>query len=171
MTKEKKCPAKQMAAHADRVRLFQILCALDGGGEDLQPSELALRLETLFTEDPSTDVEGAQNAAPGKNIVAELDALSRSCAEACEIWNRREEIDALIAPNMTGWTIDRLTVVDRAVIRLAVYECLIAHSVNVQIALSEAVLLAREFGRDESSRFVNGVLARVVRAAKDHGTP
>ncbi|MGI6075525.1 MAG: transcription antitermination factor NusB, partial [Pyramidobacter sp.] len=166
MTKEKKYTAKQKEAHADRVRLFQILCALDSCGEALQPDELAVRLQTLFVND-DPDAEVPHDAEPTANVVADLDALSRSCVEACKIWSRCGEIDGLISPNMTGWTLDRLTVVDRAIIRLAVYECLIARSVNVQVALSEAVLLAQEYGRDESSRFVNGVLARVVRAVEN----
>ncbi|MGN0838883.1 MAG: transcription antitermination factor NusB [Pyramidobacter sp.] len=175
MNKDKFPAAKQNKAHAARVRLFQILCAIDSSGENLPLPELVERLRELFTASSSDredwdggTEENSSEDQPSAGILQNLDSLGKSCAAACSVRENLAEIDSLITDNMTGWTIDRLSVVDRTIIRLAVYECMIAHTVNVKVALSEAVLLAQEFGSEESPRFVNGVLARIVNAAAEN---
>ena len=66
-----------------------------------------------------------------------------------------------------GWTIDRMPGVDRAVLRLGVYELLWRDDVPDAVAIDEAVELAKSLSTDESPRFVNGVLARVLRDRPD----
>ena len=73
-----------------------------------------------------------------------------------------EEIDALIADRLRGWTIERLPVLDLLVLRLAIAE-LRATDTPTGVVLAEAVDLASRYGTDESSKFVNGVLAAIVR--------
>ena len=77
----------------------------------------------------------------------------------------RFEIDGLIRMNMTGWRPERMGIIDRAAVYLALYEGLIGQKVDVPVAISEAVELARLFASDESARFVNGVLGKIVRAS------
>lgn len=77
--------------------------------------------------------------------------------------SNRERIDALIARLVAPrWSLERLAAVDRAVLRLGTYELLEAHDRSHALVISEAVLLARRFGTDDSPRFVNGVLAAVA---------
>ena len=77
----------------------------------------------------------------------------------------REEIDARIEATSENWTMERMPVVDRAILRLAVYEMIYVDDVPVSVAINEAVELAKSYGgEDESSRFVNGVLGRISRA-------
>lgn len=71
-----------------------------------------------------------------------------------------QHIERRVGPS---WSVDRLAVVDRAVLRLATYELLAAPQRSRAIILNEAVLLARTFGGDDSSRFVNGVLSAIAR--------
>jgi len=73
-----------------------------------------------------------------------------------------EQIDSLIAENAEGWTLDRMPAVDRNVLRLGVYELLWADGVPDPVAISEAVLLARDLSTDGSPAFVNGLLARIL---------
>lgn len=73
-----------------------------------------------------------------------------------------EQIDATIAERLRGWTIDRLPVLDLLVLRLAVAE-LQATDTPSGVVLAEAVDLASRYGTDESSKFVNGVLAAIER--------
>jgi N utilization substance protein B len=80
------------------------------------------------------------------------------------IVNNRFEIDGLIRMNMTGWRPERMGIIDRAAVFLALYEGVVGRKVDVPVAISEAVNLARSFGSDESARFVNGVLGKIVRA-------
>jgi N utilization substance protein B len=73
-----------------------------------------------------------------------------------------ERIDSLIASNAEGWTIDRMPTVDRNVLRIGVYELLWADDVPDPVAISEAVVLARDLSTDASPAFVNGLLARIL---------
>jgi N utilization substance protein B len=78
---------------------------------------------------------------------------------------RRDELDALISRYARGWTIDRMPIVDRNVLRLGLWE-LIASAVPVAVVIDEAVELANELSTSESGRFVNGVLAQVSRSER-----
>lgn len=75
----------------------------------------------------------------------------------------RRRIDEILAAYADGWTIDRMPGVDRAVLRLGVYELLFRDDVPDAVVIDEAVELAKSLSTDESPRFVNGVLARVLR--------
>ena len=71
-------------------------------------------------------------------------------------------IDDLISAHLQGWTLDRLPAVDRAILRVAVWELLHADDVPEPVAVDEAVELARSLSTDESPTFVNGLLGRIV---------
>ncbi|OBH74803.1 N utilization substance protein B [Mycobacterium scrofulaceum] len=71
-------------------------------------------------------------------------------------------IDDLISSHLQGWTLDRLPAVDRAILRVAVWELLYADDVPEPVAVDEAVQLAKELSTDESPAFVNGVLGQVM---------
>jgi N utilization substance protein B len=75
----------------------------------------------------------------------------------------RDRIDEILAAYAEGWTVARMPDVDRAVLRLAVYELLWRHDVPAAVVIDEAVELAKSLSTDESPRFVNGVLGRVLR--------
>lgn len=76
--------------------------------------------------------------------------------------DRGDELDALITKFAKGWTIDRMPVLDRTVLRLAIYELLAGNEPPVGVVISEAVELAKRYSTDDSGRFVNGVLASVA---------
>lgn len=76
-------------------------------------------------------------------------------------------IDNMINRNVVGWRADRMVAVDRAAIRMAIYEGMISKTIPVAVAISEAVELAKVFGTEESGKFVNGVLAKVLRASSE----
>ncbi len=78
-------------------------------------------------------------------------------------------IDDLLAAAAEGWGVERMAVVDRAVLRLAVYELLEEPEVPLSVVIDEAVTLAGEYSTDDSGRFVNGVLSTVARRVRpDH---
>ncbi len=74
-----------------------------------------------------------------------------------------DRIDAILADYAEGWAVARMPDVDRAILRLGVYELLWRDDVPDPVAIDEAVELAKILSTDESPRFVNGVLARVLR--------
>jgi transcription antitermination protein NusB len=71
-------------------------------------------------------------------------------------------IDELIAAYAEGWTLERMPAVDRNILRIGVYELLWADGVPDGVAISEAVLLARDLSTDASPAFINGLLARIA---------
>lgn len=79
-----------------------------------------------------------------------------------KILQKLEEIDGLINQYAKGWTTERMSKVDLTIIRLAVYEIKFDEDVPAGVAINEAVEIAKKFGQEESSGFVNGVLAKLV---------
>jgi len=79
----------------------------------------------------------------------------------------RDEIDALLAENSRGWTLDRMPAVDRNILRIGGYELLWGSEVPEAVAISEAVLLAGDLSTDASPAFVNGLLARLLELKPD----
>ena len=73
----------------------------------------------------------------------------------------KEKLDHSIREHATAWPIEQLPVVDRNILRLAIFEILIDNRVPIKVAINEAVELAKTFGADRSSRFVNGVLGSI----------
>ena len=74
----------------------------------------------------------------------------------------RSRIDELIASYAVGWTLDRMPVVDRNLLRIGAFELLWSDEVPDGVVLSEAVNLARNLSTDDSPTFVNGVLAKLL---------
>jgi len=85
------------------------------------------------------------------------------------VYSRRNEIDAMVRRSIVGWRPERMVLVDRVAIRLALFESLVEKLIPVPVAISEAVELAKRFGTDESGKFVNGVLGKIVREIEPCG--
>lgn len=81
-----------------------------------------------------------------------------------------EELDKWIAGYAKDWTVDRMPALDRALLRMAVFELLHRPDVPTGAVISEAVELAQRFSTDESSRFVNGMLARIAESVRGSTT-
>ena len=79
--------------------------------------------------------------------------------------SNRERLDALISEASSHWRLDQMGKVDRAVLRIAVYEIAIDRGVPVKAAINESIELAKTFSGEESGRFVNGVLGKVAAGA------
>lgn len=77
-----------------------------------------------------------------------------------KIIEKIDEIDEMINKRAKGWTTQRMGKVDLTILRLAVYEIVFDEDVPTGVAINEAVELAKRFGQEESSGFVNGVLAK-----------
>ncbi|GAB3047126.1 transcription antitermination factor NusB [Sediminivirga luteola] len=74
----------------------------------------------------------------------------------------QEEIDEVITSYSLGWELDRMPAVDRALLRIGVWELLHNDDIPDKVAISEATELAREFSTDDSPKFVSGLLSRVL---------
>ncbi len=80
---------------------------------------------------------------------------------ASGITDHREEIDNLIQRFAPSFPVDQLSVVDRAILRIAIFEIVFSKKVSVKIAINEAVELAKTFGTSGSPKFINGVLGSI----------
>ncbi len=78
------------------------------------------------------------------------------------VQEHRDRIDELLGEYAQGWALDRMPAVDRNVLRIGLYELLWADDVPDAVAISEAVLLARDLSTDASPAFVNGLLGRLL---------
>ncbi len=72
-----------------------------------------------------------------------------------------EEIDKIISDYAKGWTVERMSKVDLAILRLAVYEMLFSDETPQSVAINEAVELAKKYSSDEAPAFINGILGKV----------
>ena len=78
----------------------------------------------------------------------------------------KDKIDQVISDAALNWRVDRMTRVDRNVLRIAVYELLFEPEIPLRVSLNEAIELAKRFGTNESAAFVNGILDKVAQAEK-----
>ncbi|GAE31878.1 transcription antitermination factor NusB [Alkalihalobacillus hemicellulosilyticus] len=76
------------------------------------------------------------------------------------------KIDEIIMNSLQGWTISRMGLVDRAIVRMMVYEMKYIDDIPVNVTLNEGIELAKAFGGDESGKFVNGVLSKALETIK-----
>ncbi|HEV8683516.1 MAG TPA: transcription antitermination factor NusB [Actinomycetota bacterium] len=91
----------------------------------------------------------------------ELDPFTEELVRG--VTDNAAELDRLIGDHAEGWTIHRMAVVDRNVLRLACYEMMWREDVPVAVAIDEAVEAAKELSTEDSGRFVNGILGRIAR--------
>ena len=128
----------------------------------------AYALQLLYARDgdPSTDVAGAATSwaeAFDIDLDPSAQAFARELVAAAS--ERAARIDELIAGASKNWRIDRMSRVDRNILRLGACELVAFPQVPVKVVINEAVELAKRFGTAESSAFVNGVLDRIAAAA------
>jgi N utilization substance protein B len=98
---------------------------------------------------------------PLGELVADSRPFTRELAEAVEA--RREELDAAIASHARGWTLERIAPLELNVMRVALYEIEHSDDVPTEVAIDEAVEIAKEYCGAEAPGFVNGVLGAIVR--------
>lgn len=82
-----------------------------------------------------------------------------------------KDIDAIITHHAPQWPIDQITIIDRNVLRIGIYELKFNNQVPPKVAINEAIELAKNFGGPSSGRFVNGVLGAIYKDMSDSTTP
>ncbi len=79
------------------------------------------------------------------------------------VTKHQEDIDAMIVPVAPEWPIEQIAKIDKIILRIGIYELMIKKDVPPKVAINEAVELAKAFGGENSSKFVNGVLGTIYR--------
>jgi transcription antitermination protein NusB len=127
---------------------MQALCSLDVQGEKAIDSALSFVRETEDTPETLREAETMLLAA----------------------WHAREASDQIIERRSRHWNINRMPLVDRGILRLAIWEITSRHA-PAMIVVAESVRMAQEFSTADSPRFINGVLEAVARELGEGGTP
>ena len=122
-----------------RATILQVLYEIDSSGHDCE--------------------EVASQRLADSGLSEENNAFIREMAAG--VTRHRQELDQHIKRFAPAWPVDQIQLVDRNILRLAIFELLIDNRVPVKVAINEAVELAKRFGSDNSARFVNGVLSSV----------
>lgn len=111
--------------------------------------------------------EARQDNEIGTDVaeLAKIDAFTRELVKGVQ--DKLETIDQSLVVYLTGWQVDRLSRVDRQILRLAVYEMMF-QDVPPKVVINEAIELAKHFGLEENGKFVNGVLGRMLREREEN---
>ncbi len=100
----------------------------------------------------------------------EIRKFPKSKTEAIQkingIFENIKDIDEKIVAFANNWTIDRMAVVDRNIIRLGAYEILFCDEIPPKVSINEAIEMAKEFADKDSTKFINGILDRIKREAE-----
>lgn len=120
----------------------------------------AQALQLLFQADANSRT--VEEVLSGDYAISDgpLDPYGERLARGVDL--RRYAIDAVIRTSSSSWSLPRMPIVDRNILRLALYEMVEEDDVTVAVAIDEAVELAKAFGTDESPRFINGVLGSIA---------
>jgi N utilization substance protein B len=112
------------------------------------------------------DLQGEDDPVPHEQEFWARHALSGDARTFAETLVRgtkanQAKIDQMLGQYTENWELDRMAVVDRNILRVAVYEMLWTAEVPAKVVINEAIEIAKKFGTKESSRFINGVLDRI----------
>ncbi len=129
-----------------RENVFKLLYLSGFNGEDEMENQIRLYFE-------------------GQDIVPEAKDQAYIEEKYTKTKEHLAQIDQMLNDTSEGWKTSRMGKVDLAILRLAVYEMLFDEDVPVSVAINEAVELAKKFGTDESSSFINGILGKLAKKA------
>jgi N utilization substance protein B len=137
-----------------RVAAFEALYEYDTSGHD---PEAALRRRLASVSALPGEEEGS-----GPPVPVDTDYAFRLVRGVQDL---RPAIDSALAEAASAWPIEQMAKVDKAILRLAIYEILFDNGVPIRAAINEAVELAKIYGGESSPRFVNGVLGTIAAQA------
>lgn len=118
-------------------------------------------LQALFELDAVGHPAAAAVDASIENLRAKEDVREFALELVQGVADNRERIDQVIRDTAPAFPIDQIAAIDRNILRLAIYEILIDNKVPMRAAINEAIELAKEYGGENSPKFINGVLGSV----------
>jgi transcription antitermination factor NusB len=129
----------------------------------------ALAVQVLFHMEfnPGDPDEGFRLVS--ENYYPSETDLSFSRLLVTGIWEKRADLDALIRRSSTNWRLERMSHVDRNILRMGVYEMLFMNDIPPKVSIDEAVELGKKFGTEESGSFINGVLDHIYNQLQQEG--
>ncbi len=132
------------------------VASLGPGRHEARERAIGLLYESEVRELTGAELLAEQPLAPNAYAIAALEGIDAD----------RQTIDELIGLHAEGWSVTRLPNVDRAILRLAVWELVRQPDVPAAVVINEAVELAKEYSTERSASFVNGVLDSIARQVR-----
>ncbi|WP_138493032.1 transcription antitermination factor NusB [Paenibacillus pinistramenti] len=120
---------------------------------EVSVEEAVMMLLTEAGEDDESGVGNIKNPDSAREQITEL---------AAGVTQHKTAIDGMLEQYLKNWQISRLSRVDRQILRLAAYEMIFREDVPAKVAVNEAIELSKHFGTEESGKFVNGVLGKMI---------
>ena len=126
-----------------------------------------IALQTLYAQEVSgTDWKAAfddnvERRKPSDEVIEYAERL------VTNVMAERERLDVMIKDRLENWAIERVSVIDRTILRIALSELLRCPEVPVNVIMNEAIEIARKFSSADAGRFVNGVLDRLAREVRE----
>ncbi len=126
-----------------------------------------IALQTLYAQEVSgTEWKAAfddnvERRKPSDEVVEYAERL------VTNVMNERANLDSLIRERLENWTLERVSVVDRTILRIALSELLHCPEVPANVIMNEAIEIAQKFSSADAGRFVNGVLDRLAREVRE----
>lgn len=142
---------RNMSRREIREHIFRMLFGIEFYNEE----EMKEQMDLYFEEVLDDDLDNHPSFVSGEDQVYIKDKAAKVAALV-------PQLDECINSVATGWKTGRMGKADLTILRLAVYEMKYDDTIPVGVAINEAVELAKKFGSDESSAFVNGILAKLV---------
>jgi len=136
-----------------RENIFKLLFRVEFNPAEDMPEQLKLYFEDSFNDEDYV-FEGAEIPGSDAEYIKSKYGL---------IIEKLDDIDGKINKSAKGWTVERIGKVELAILRLAIFEMIYDEEIPVSVAIDEAVDLAKKFGQDGASSFINGILAGIVR--------
>jgi N utilization substance protein B len=97
-----------------------------------------------------------------------IKAFSSTLVEGA--WNNRKQIDTIIGSCAENWSLERISRVDKSILRMAVYELMYCRDIPPKVAINEAIDLGKFFGSENSGAFINGVLDAIYAKMRENDT-
>lgn len=123
-------------------------------------------MQVLFERESRVDVDPVAALAMNRAELGDMDeAFASQLLEG--VLANEGELKRTIQDHAPGWTLDRMDPVSRCVLQIGAYELTVAKEAPPAVVMNEAIDIAKEFGTDESGKFVNGVLNAVANGSKE----
>ena len=122
-----------------------------------------LALKALFAYDIGKNEPGFVMELLSAESKLEPDSVEFCRYLVLGVIDNQAEIDGMIGKYAHEWVLDRMPAVDRNIMRLAIFELLFSPEIPKAVIINEAIELAKSFGSDDSSRFVNGIVGNVIK--------
>lgn len=119
--------------------------------------------QSEILKQPAVDIIEQQIYIEEENVLSDY-----ACSLLAGVEENKSAIDSYLEKTSENWALERMPIVDRSILRLAIYEMMNVSDVPLSVSINEAVELAKDFGgEDDSPRFVNGLLGQIALLLKE----